>query len=135
MTPPVLPDALLIPEHSLAALVLAVEVLCVLHLALLEPAALVLLEPEEVLLPHVVRQALRDRHEGAELPLRLVARAWRQRLGQGHMRLVPHLTIGLADGQQRGRGGARGQGPAGGWGPLHRVAVVRAAWRAGEAGK
>ena len=58
VVPAVLPHTFLRPEDSLAALVLAVEVLGVLHLALLEPATLVLVEPEEVLLPDVLRDGL-----------------------------------------------------------------------------
>ena len=50
----------LLPEDGLAALVLAVEVLGVLHLALLEPAALLRLEAEEIVLPDVLRNNLKQ---------------------------------------------------------------------------
>ncbi len=50
-----------IPEDSLAALVLAVEVLGVLHLALLEAAALLRLEAQQVVLPNVLGHQLHMR--------------------------------------------------------------------------
>ena len=120
----VLAHPLLRAEHGLAALVLAVEVLRVLDLALLEPAPLVLVEPEEVLLPHVLGDGLRDLHEGDGLLLGLaaVAGAGRQGLGQGHevggVARLPVGGLGSGDGQQRRRAGARGEGAAGGGRPL-----------------
>jgi hypothetical protein len=50
-----------IPEDSLAALVLAVEVFGVLHLALLEATPLLRLEAQQVVLPNVLRHQLRMR--------------------------------------------------------------------------
>ncbi len=47
-----------IPEDSLAALVLAVEMFSVLHLALLEAAPLLRLEAQQVVLPNVLGHQL-----------------------------------------------------------------------------
>ena len=110
-----LPHPVLRPEDGLAALVLAVEVLGVLHLALLEPAALVLVEPEEVLLPDVLGDGLGELHERDGVSLDL---GWREGLGQGQGGVFGPAVLLQSWLSQRWRGGARGQGPAGGWRPL-----------------
>ena len=103
VVPPVLPHPVLRPEDGLAALVLAVEVLGVLHLAILEPAALALFKPEEVLLPDVLRDGLGKLHERNGVFLQF---AGRERLCQGQPRIfcLPILLLCWL-GQWR-RGGA-----------------------------
>ena len=49
-----LPDTLLSPEYSLAALILAVEVLGVLHVALLEAAAFLSIKSKQIVLPGIL---------------------------------------------------------------------------------
>ena len=52
----------LISEHCLTTLILAVEMFSVLHLTLLEATAFILVKPQQVLLPHIVRYVLRHYH-------------------------------------------------------------------------
>ena len=63
---PMLPNTLLRSEHSLAALVLAVEVFSVLHIALLEATAFLGIEAKQVVLPgilgHIVGHRLMHPH-------------------------------------------------------------------------
>ena len=78
VTSAMLPHPLLSPKHRLAAFILAVKVLCVLHITLLEATALILVKPQQILLPHILGDALRNLHERYWLSLVLttIARAW-----------------------------------------------------------